>query len=236
MNLEIIVLAILVLLLVLFLLFVVLTIFIYINNCTLRLFLIWLLVYALLSALNFLFLSGTERGDIRLYVLINIASISLVTSSFFILRIEERCVRSQYIIGLSISLLIFIASMTLYNPTTSFVLGSLWAYLLMLIVIYYFKIILFDKLHKGEKIKYPIILIVILLCLVCIGSVLNTLHSTLVLLSSFLLFYLTITLTFITFYSEKRDKWLYVDPNEVEQKICWAEKLFITEDYRPYNN
>ena len=236
MNLEIIVPAMLVLLLGLFLSFVVITVYIYRNNCTLRLFLIWFLVYTLLSAFNFLFLSGTERGDIRLYVLINIASISLVTSSFFILRIEERCVRSQYIIGLSISFLIFIASMTLYNPTTSFVLGSLLLYLLILIMIYYFKIILFDKLHKGEKIKYPIILIVILLCFVCVGSVLSTLYDTLALLSLIFLIYLTIPLTLITFDSEKHDKWLYVDPNEVEQKICWAEKLFITEDYRPYNN
>lgn len=218
MNLEIIVLAILVLLLVLFLLFVVLTIFIYINNCTLRLFLIWLLVYALLSALNFLFLSGAERGDIRLYILSNITIISLFTSSFFILRIEERCVRSQYTIGLSISLLIFIASMTLYNPVISFVLGSLWAYLLMLITIYYFKIILFNKLQKGGKIKYPIIVIVILLCFVCVGSVLSTLYDTLALLSLIFLIYLTIPLTLITFDSEKRDKWLYVDPNEIEQK------------------
>ena len=218
MNLAIIVPAMLVLLLVLFLLFAVLTISIYRNNCTLRLFLIWLLVYVLLSAFNFLFLSGMERGDIRLYILSNIAIISFFIFSFYILRIEERCVRSQYTIGLSISLLIFIASMTLYNPTTSFVLGSLQAYLLMLITIYYFKIILFNKLHKEEKIKYPIIFIVILLCFVCVGSVLGTLHDTLVLLSTIFLFYLTGTLTFITSDGEKRNKWLYVDPNEIEQK------------------
>jgi len=218
MNLAIIVLAMLVLLLILFLLFVILTISIYRNNCTLRLFLIWLLVYSLLSAFNFLFLGGAEREDIQLYILTNIAFISFFISSFFILRIEERCVRFQYIIGLSISLLIFIASMALYKPTTSFVLGSLWAYLLMLIMIYYFKIVLFNKLHKGEKIKHPIIVIVILLCFVCVGSVLSTVHNMLVLLSSIFLIHLTITLTCITFDSEKRDKWLYVDPNEVEQK------------------
>lgn len=218
MNLAIIVPAMLILLLILSLLFVVLTMSIYRNNCTFRLFLIWLLVYALLSAFNFLFLSVSEIGDIQLYVLSNIAIISFFTSSFFILRIEERCARSQYIIGLLISLLIFITSKTLYNPTTSFVLGSLWAHLLVLITIYYFKIILFNKLHKGEKIKYPIILIIILLCFVCVGYVLSTLHNTLMLLSYIFLFYLTITLTFITFDREKRDKWLYVDPNEVEQK------------------
>jgi len=228
MNLAIIVPAMLILLLVLFLSFVVITIYIYRNNCTLRLFLIWLSVYTLLSAFNFLFLSGVERGDIRLYVLNNIIIISFFTSSFFILRIEERCVRSQYIIGLSISLLIFIASTTLYNPTTSFVLGSLGAYLLTLLTIYYFKIILFNKLHKGKKIKYPIIVIVILLCFVCVGYVLSTLHNTLVLLSSIFLIYLTITLTCITCDSEKRDKWLYVDPNEIEQK-CDGQKNYLLQ-------
>lgn len=219
MNLAIIDMAMLVLLLILFLLFIVLAISIYRNNCTLRLFLIWLLVYALLSASNFLFLSGAEREDIRLYVLSNISIVSFFASSFFILRIERRCVSSQYIIGLSVSFLIFLSSVALYNPTTSFVLGSLRIYLLMPIMIY------INNLHNGKRIKYPTILITILLCFVCIESVLSTLYNALI-----GLFYLFLLFFMVMFFSKRHDiqQWFYISSNEtdkhVEQENCFLNR------------
>lgn len=208
MNLAIIVVAMLALLLVL--LFVAVTISIYRNDCTLRLFLIWLLVYILISAFNFLFLSGAERADIRLYVLSNISIVSFFASSFFILRIERRCVSSQYIIGLSVSFLIFLSSVALYNPTTSFVLDSLWLYLLMLIMIY------INNLHNGKRIKYPTILIIILLCFVCIESVLSTLYNALIgLFYPFLLFFM------VMFFSRWQDiqQWFYISSNETDKRV-----------------
>ena len=117
---------------------------------------------------------------------------------------------SQYIIGLSVSFLIFLSSVALYNPTTSFVLDSLWLYLLMLIMIY------INNLHNGKRIKYPTILIIILLCFVCIESVLSTLYNALI-----GLFYLFLLFFMVMFFSRWQDiqQWFYISSNETDKRV-----------------
>jgi len=151
--------------------------------------------------------------NIESCILISIYYIVSLTSCFFILRIEERGVSSRYIIGLLINISIFLSATILHTPSILFILNGLYQYLLVILVICFSKIVLFNKLYKGKRIKYRIILISIPLCWICVGLALGKLHSTLEKL--YVLFLLFFLIAFIIKFRGFRE-WLYVDQDEVD--------------------
>jgi len=152
--------------------------------------------------------------NIEPYISNSIYCILSLTSCFFILRIEERGVSSRYVIGLLANISIFLSATILHTPSILFILNGLYQYLLVILVICFSKIVLFNKLYKGKRIKYRIILISISLGWICVGLALGQLHSTLeILYALFLLFF---PVVFIIKFRDFRE-WLYVERDEVDR-------------------
>lgn len=138
-------------------LFLALSILIYIKDCTIKLFLIWISSFSITVVFSYLI----DSNPIQLYL--NLGLISSMTSIFFILRIEERSFNYKYFFGFIISMILMAFSEYLFNPINFSILQVLTSNLLVIFIFSFPKIFVYNKFIKKKSIRYPFILVFIII-------------------------------------------------------------------------
>ncbi len=179
-----------ILFIIVFLLFIRLSAIIYFKKTTYRTVMYWLILYSILSLI--VYYLDIHQEPIR-YLGYNIIFILTILSYLFLLKIEENGFNSKYLTMLLVSFFMFFFTIILLSPSIIIISKSIILYFLAIIFLYYPKVILINKFAKGDQIKYPIILIIILL----FPFILNFIFSSLPLESLFsLLFFFLILFLF----------------------------------------
>lgn len=177
-------------------LFCLLSIYIYIKNCTIKLFLIWILSFSILVLFSYLI----DSNPIQLYF--SLGQISLIASIFFILRIEERSFNYKYFLGFIISIILFFSSEYLLNPINYSFLQDLTGTLYFVFVFTFPKIFIYNKFIKNKSIKYPSILFSMIICLILLEFISGRLYKFFEVLSYY--FILIVLLSIIFFHIQIR--------------------------------
>lgn len=204
--------------------FGIISIIIYIKDCTIKLFLFWILSYAI--SVGFSYLIDSE--PILLYSTLFL--IPFMASIFFILRIEERSFEFKYLFGFSISIILFFLSNYLLNPTGFSFFRELTGYLIIIFIFYFPKICIYNKLIKKKSIKYPLILIGIIIYLFFAALLSGNLIEFLKLLSYY---FVLIAFLSIIFFKEPIKEWIryelsrYHEENEKEDLLIKKFDEFI---------
>lgn len=204
--------------------FCILSIIIYIKDCTIKLFLFWILSYAIPVGLSYLI----DSEPILLYF--NLSLISLMASFFFILRIEERSFDFKYLFGFLISIALLFFSIYLFNPTDFSFFRELTGYLFIIFIFYFPKICIYNKLIKKKSIKYPLILIGIITYLFFAALLSGNLNNFLKGLSYY---FVLIAFLSIFFFQEPIKEWIqnelsrYHEENEKDDRLIKKFDEFI---------
>ena len=164
---------------------------IYINDCTIKLFLIWISSFSILVVFSYLI----DSDPIQLYS--NIGLISLMASIFFILRIEERSYNYKYFFGFIISIILILLSEYLPNPINFSILHTLTGILYFVFIFTFPKIVIYNKFIKNKSIIFPRILFIIIICIMLIELILGRLHEFFTMLSYY--FFLIAFISIILF-------------------------------------
>jgi len=141
------------------LLFLALSIIIYITDCTIKLFLIWISSFLIAVVFSYLI----DSNPIPFYF--DLGLISLMTSIFFILRIEERSFNYKYFFGFIISIILMVFSEYLVNPINFSILQVLTSILAFVFIFVIFPKILYNKFILMKSIQYPLIFVFIIIYL-----------------------------------------------------------------------
>jgi len=173
-------------------LFLALSIIIYIKDCTIKLFLIWISSFLIPVVISYLI----DSNPIQLYF--NLGLISLMTSIFFILRIEERSFNYKYFFGFIISIILMAFSEYLFNPINFSILQVLTWNLFFVFSFTFPKIFIYNKFIKKKSIQYPLILVFIIIYVLVAELILGQLYKFLELLSYY--FFLVAFFSIIFFY------------------------------------
>ena len=208
--------------------FLIISIIIYIKECTIKLFLFWILSYAIPVGLSYFI----DSEPIFLYF--NLSLISLIVSFFFILRIEERSFDFKYLFGFLISIVLLFFSIYLFNPTGFSFFRELTGYLIIIFIFYFPKICIYNKLIKKKSIKYPLILIGIITYLFFAALLSGNLIGFLKLLSYYFVFIALISAFLsIIIFQEPIKEWIryklsrYYEENEKEEFLIKKIDEFI---------
>jgi len=141
------------------LLFLALSIIIYITDCTIKLFFIWISSFLIAVVFSYLI----DSNPIQFYF--NLGLISLMTSIFFILRIEERSFNYKYFFGFIISIILMAFSEYLVNPINFSILQVLTSILAFVFILFIFPKILYNKFILMKSIQYPLIFVFVIIYL-----------------------------------------------------------------------
>lgn len=180
-------------------LFCIMSIKIYIKECTVKSFLIWISSYASLVGFSYLI----DSSSIQLYF--SIFLISSMASIFFILRIEERSFDLKYLIGFLISITSLLFAIYLHNPVSFSFFREMNRLLFFIFIFYFPKIFIYNKLIKNKNIRYPLILIGIPTYLLFAASISGRFYEFL----EFLCYYfLLIAFLSIIFFQEHIREWI----------------------------
>lgn len=133
-------------------LFCIMSIKIYIKECTVKSFLIWISSYAILIGFSYLIDSSSIQYSSFFLIL-------LMAAIFFILRIEERSFDLKYLTGFLISITLLLFAIYLSNPVSFSFFREMNGLLLFTFIFYFPKIFIYNKLIKNKNVRYPIILI-----------------------------------------------------------------------------
>ena len=164
---------------------------IYIKDCTIKLFLIWISSFSILVVFSYLI----DSDPIQLYF--NLHLISLMASIFFILRIEERSYNYKYFFGFVISIILILLSEYLSSPIKFSILHILTGILYFIFIITFPKIVIYNKFIKNKSSKFPRILFLIIICIMSIELISGRLHEFFTALSYY--FFLIAFLSVISF-------------------------------------
>ena len=153
---------------------------IYIKDCTIKLFLIWISSFSILVVISYLI----DSDPIQLYF--NLYLIWLMVPIFFILRIEERSYNYKYFFGFVISIILILLSRYLISPINVSILHILTEILYFIFIITFPKIVVYNKFIKNKSIKSPRILFLIIICIMLIELISGRSHEFFTALSYYL--------------------------------------------------
>ena len=186
-------------------LFLALSIIIYIKDCTIKLFLIWISSFLIPVVISYLI----DSNPIQLYF--NLGLISSMTSIFFILRIEERSFNYRYFFGFIISIILMVFSEYLFNPINFSILQVLTWNIFFVFIFSFPKIFIYNKFIKKKSIQYPLILVFIIIYVLVAELILGQLYKFLELLSYY---FLLVAFFSIIFFHVQIKAWIQHVVNE----------------------